>query len=365
MTSHVRVTPAWSSLRVAVGLGRTTVGVADALIERGASVDVLVDGAGADMTEQERLLTILGAYVSPVSSAQDLVGDWDLLVPAAAWGLDHPAVRTALACSTTVVSDVEVAWRLQHEEAGACPAPPWLLVTGDDDVDATVRMAQAMLVQSGVQACGLSPTGRPVIEAALDDTTYECWVVGVSPAQLHWASSIRTHSAVVLNCGEPGRWYEGADDPVRCHGDDLATVYHQVSHSCVYNVEDSATERMVEEADVVEGARAIGFTTGMPAVSMMGVVDEILVDRAFIPQRRDSAQELAAAADVPGGAAMIAPALAAAALARSFGAPARSVRDGLVAVGSDQTWRSTTDDPEVQADIRPAARRGAPDDNHA
>ena len=43
---------------------------------------------------------------------------------------------------------------------------------------------------------------------------------------------------------------------------------------------------MVEEADVVEGCRAIGFTTGMPAVSMVGVVEGLLVDRAFIDERQ-------------------------------------------------------------------------------
>ena len=42
---------------------------------------------------------------------------------------------------------------------------------------------------------------------------------------------------------------------------------------------------MVEDADVVEGARAIGFTLGIPGLSMLGVVDDLLVDRAFIEQR--------------------------------------------------------------------------------
>ena len=39
-----------------------------------------------------------------------------------------------------------------------------------------------------------------------------------------------------------------------------------VQRACVYNVADPETERLVREADVVEGARAIGFTLGMPAV---------------------------------------------------------------------------------------------------
>jgi UDP-N-acetylmuramoylalanine--D-glutamate ligase len=94
---------------------------------------------------------------------------------------------------------------------------------------------------------------------------------------------------------------------------------------------------MVEDAEVVEGARAIGFTLGIPGLSMLGVVDDLLVDRAFVEQRRDSALELAKLSDVsPAAPHNIANALAAAALARSFGVSALAVRDGLrnVSVGA-------------------------------
>lgn len=45
------------------------------------------------------------------------------------------------------------------------------------------------------------------------------------------------------------------------------------------------------EANVVEGCRAIGFTTGIPAPSMVGVVEDVLADRAFVEQRQRSAAE--------------------------------------------------------------------------
>jgi UDP-N-acetylmuramoylalanine--D-glutamate ligase len=72
---------------------------------------------------------------------------------------------------------------------------------------------------------------------------------------------------------------------------------------------------------------------------MLGLVEDILVDRAFITERQSSAVELATVADVApddhgvGGAPHnVANALAAAALARSFGVPPRAVRDGLRAI---------------------------------
>jgi UDP-N-acetylmuramoylalanine--D-glutamate ligase len=66
---------------------------------------------------------------------------------------------------------------------------------------------------------------------------------------------------------------------------------------------------------------------------MLGVVDDLLVDRAFIEQRRDSALELASVNDVsPAAPHNVANALAAAGLARSYGVPATAVRQGLRAV---------------------------------
>ena len=103
-----------------------------------------------------------------------------------------------------------------------------------------------------------------------------------------------------------------------------------MTNSCVYNVADPATEHMVEDADVVEGARAIGFTTGTPGPSMIGIVDDLIVDRAFVEQRATSAMELARLEDVhPFAPHNVENALAAAALTRSFGVPAPAVGQGL------------------------------------
>jgi UDP-N-acetylmuramoylalanine--D-glutamate ligase len=63
---------------------------------------------------------------------------------------------------------------------------------------------------------------------------------------------------------------------------------------------------------------------------MLGVVDDVLADRAFVEQRRDSAAELGTLADLASPAPhMVANALAAAALARSHGVPPVAVREGL------------------------------------
>ncbi|BDZ61356.1 hypothetical protein GCM10025873_11470 [Demequina sediminis] len=92
---------------------------------------------------------------------------------------------------------------------------------------------------------------------------------------------------------------------------------------------------MVEEADVIDGARAIGVTLGAPAVSQLGIVDGVMCDRAFLDSRHHEAIELAhvedldhlVAGDVPPYLALNA--LAAAALCRAVGVAPEAVRDGL------------------------------------
>ncbi|NEE38225.1 UDP-N-acetylmuramoyl-L-alanine--D-glutamate ligase, partial [Streptomyces sp. SID7982] len=73
-----------------------------------------------------------------------------------------------------------------------------------------------------------------------------------------------------------------------------------------------------------------------PGPSQLGVVDGILVDRAFVANRQKQAQELAEVSDVnPPAPHNIANALAAAALARAFGVEPAAVRDGLRAFRPD------------------------------
>ena len=204
---------------------------------------------------------------------------------------------------------------------------PWLGITGTNGKTTTTQMLESMLGAAGLRTAAVGNIGRPIMETVLDPEPYDVLAVELSSHQLHWSNSLALHSAAVLNLQPDHLEWHGAYQAYR---DAKAKIYAGVQASCVYNVADPATERMVEEADVVEGARAIGFTLGTPGLSMLGVVDDLLVDRAFIEQRRDSALELAKLADVtPAAPHNVANALAAAALARSYGVPATAVRDGL------------------------------------
>ncbi len=325
----------WHEATVLVaGVARSGIAAADALLERGATV-VAVDGSDSDATrEAAGMLDVLGADVRTGAGATDgLPEGVDLVITSPGWRPTAPLLRAAERRGVPVWGDVELAWRLQDPEKRV----PWLAVTGTNGKTTTTQMLESMLLAAGLKAAAVGNIGRPVLEAMADDVDYDVYAVELSSFQLHWSHSLALHSAVVLNLEEDHlEWYAdsadwpGGRDPMAAYAFDKSRIYERVTHSCVYNADAPVTERMVEDADVTDGARAIGFTTGTPAVSMLGVVDDLIVDRAFIPQRRDSAIELAKISDVtPYAPHNIANALAAAALARSYGVPPAAVAQGL------------------------------------
>jgi UDP-N-acetylmuramoylalanine--D-glutamate ligase len=332
----------WAGLRVVVaGIGASGFAAADALLERGAHVVVVDAIDGPAQRERAAILDTLGADVRlGPSAAVDLPGvDGpqgrqvpDVVVASPGWRPDAPPLANAASAGVEVWSEVELAWRMRP----ATGAAPWLTVTGTNGKTTTVTMLASMLTAAGLSTAAVGNVGTPVLEAVLHPYTggrpHDVLAVELSSFQLHATSSLRPTASACLNV---------AADHLDWHGDldayaaDKGRVYSNTEVACVYNVEDPRTEQLVRDAEVVEGCRAVGFTLGIPGLSMLGVVDDVLCDRAFVAQRRTSAAEIGTLNDVRAAAGgvlaphLVANALAAAALARAAGVPAPAVRDGL------------------------------------
>ncbi|WP_084470273.1 UDP-N-acetylmuramoyl-L-alanine--D-glutamate ligase [Jiangella gansuensis] len=319
-------TSPWSELSVVVaGLGVSGYAAADALIQLGARVTVLDERDGEAERERGTILSILDATVvlGPGSTAS-LPPGTHLVVTSPGWKPSAPLLVAAAAAGVPVWGEVELAWRIRD------PATPWLVLTGTNGKTTTVKMLASMLRASGLRVAATGNVGDPVVSAMLDPGGHDVIAVELSSYQLHWTYSMAARSAAVLNVAPDHLDWHGSLD---AYAADKARIYAGVETACVYNVADPLTEQMVRDADVREGARAVGFTLGIPAVGMVGVVDDVLVDRAFIAERHppmNMAAELASVADVqPPAPHNVANALAAAALARSIGVPQVAVRDGL------------------------------------
>ncbi|MFG3508843.1 UDP-N-acetylmuramoyl-L-alanine--D-glutamate ligase [Streptomyces sp. NPDC047821] len=323
-----QVSTSWQGKNVTVaGLGVSGIPAARVLAGLGARVTVVNDGDDERSRTQAAQLEADGITVR-LGDGATLPEGTELVVTTPGWQPDKPLFAAAAEAGVEVWGDVELAWRLRGPGAA-----PWLAVTGTNGKTTTVRMLAAILEAAGLRTAAVGNIGVSLLDAVLGEEEYDVLAVELSSYQLHWAPSVRAHSAAVLNLAPDHLDWHGS---MQAYAADKGRVYEGNQVACVYNVADKATEDLVREADVEEGCRAIGFTLGTPGPSQVGIVDDLLVDRAFVENRQKQAQELAQISDVdPPAPHNIANALAAAALARAFGVPATAVRDGLRAFRPD------------------------------
>ncbi|QHC21643.1 UDP-N-acetylmuramoyl-L-alanine--D-glutamate ligase [Streptomyces sp. GS7] len=344
--------PDFAGMHITVaGLGVSGVPAARALAGLGARVTVVNSSDG----ERERAQAAeLEQWAAARSASREggggrragvtvRLGDGDtlpegteLVVTTPGWKPTSPLFLAAEQAGVPVWGDVELAWRLRGRDGRK--AAPWLAVTGTNGKTTTVQMLASILKAAGLRTAAVGNIGVPLVDVVLgegreDATSYDVLAVELSSYQLHWAPSVRAHSAAVLNLAPDHLDWHGS---MEAYAAAKGRIYEGNTVACVYNVADPVTEDLVRAADVEEGCRAIGFTLGAPGPSQLGVVEGILVDRAFVEDRHRQAQELAEVSDItPAAPHNIANALAAAALARAFGVPATAVRDGLRAFHPD------------------------------
>jgi UDP-N-acetylmuramoylalanine--D-glutamate ligase len=320
----------WSGLKVAViGLGVTGFSVADTLAELGCEVKVFAEHA---QPEQLDILDVLGVQHVTGKAASGLPDGLplfapELLITSPGVQPDAEVIVWATSQGVPVWVDIDLAWRLRDKSE---KPSEWICVTGTNGKTTTVQLTTEMLRAAGIRAESCGNIGTPILDCIRRPEGLDVLVVELSSFQLHYLGSISPFSSALLNIDHDHLDWHGSMENYR---NAKAKIYANTQVACVYNVGDPVTEELVAEAEVIEGARAIGFTVGAPGLSQVGYASDILCDRAFIEERRDSAQELATFDDIneigvltPHLLANIA---AASALARSFGIPAEAVKAGI------------------------------------
>ena len=290
------------------GAGVSGVPVAEALLAAGAEVTV-VDRRTSDALER---LEAAGARV--LLGATEVPAGTQEVVTSPGWRPDHPLLAGA---GVEVYSEPELAWRLRGPDAA-----PWLAVTGTNGKTTTVTMLASILRAAGLRTAAVGNIGTPLLTAALDPS-YDVLAVELSSFQLHWSSTLAPRAGVVLNL---------ADDHLDWHGGRDAyagakTAVWRGNAVAVGNADDARVTGLLAGSGA---PRTASFTLGTPRPGELGVVEDLLVDRAFVADAAHAAEELGTLAEVrPPGPHNVANALAAAALARAHGVPAAAVRAGL------------------------------------
>jgi UDP-N-acetylmuramoylalanine--D-glutamate ligase len=316
----------WDANIAILGLSKTGFSAADTLIELGARVRVFANGADAETKE---LLDLIGGELIESDTDVDSLQEFkpSLVITSPGFSPGHPLIKACEEMGVEVWTDIDLAWRLRDKQ----PKAKWLTVTGTNGKTTTVELVTHILNTAGKKAVACGNIGNPILNPLREPVEYDFFVVELSSFQLHYLSELSPTTSTFLNI---------ADDHLDWHGDfqsylaAKAKIYENTQIAAIYNVEDKNTEKVLEQAEVIDGCRAIGFTLQTPAVSMVGYVEDVLADRAFLADRAHNALEIATHEQIgsiaPISVQLLQNVAAASAIARSVDIPPSIIRDAIL-----------------------------------
>ena len=310
-----------------LGAGVTGIAVAKSLNVKGASVEFADD----QVTE------ISGFKVFKPEQAN--VSDYEFIVVSPGWKESHPLIAKASTAGIRLVNEIDLAWSFRSE---LVPGQRWIALTGTNGKTTTVEMAAAMLREAGISAIACGNVGTTVIESVESSEKYEVLVLEISSFQLHWMREASFVAAAILNI---------AQDHVDWHGSfaEYARVKGSILDRSSTGIFNAGDPEVVNQAAHWQG-RKVFFSLDTPAPGEIGIVEELLVDRAFVSDPQEAAM-LAELVDVkPTVPHNVSNALAAAGLVRALGVSPEAIRTALqnfspgrhrieeVAVHNGVTW---------------------------
>lgn len=289
-----------------LGAGVTGIAVAKSLSVKGASVEFADDQASE----------VAGYTVLKPSEVNVL--SYEFIVVSPGWKESHPLITKAIAANIRLVNEIDLAWSFRAE---LVPGQRWIALTGTNGKTTTVEMAAAMLREAGISAIACGNVGTTVIESVESSEKYEVLVLELSSFQLHWLREASFVASAILNI---------AQDHVDWHGSftEYARVKGSILDRSSTGIFNAADAEVVNQAAHWQG-RKVFFSLDTPAPGELGVVEELLVDRAFVSDPQEAAM-IAEVMDVkPTVPHNVANALAAAGLVRALGVNPEAIRKAL------------------------------------
>ena len=286
---------------IILGAGVTGSAVASSLRSRGGLVTITDDNAH-DALRPESV---------------DLA-NFDAVVISPGWRQDHPLVVKALSSNLHILNEIDLAWQIRSELA---PQQKWLALTGTNGKTTTVEMVAKILQTAGLKAVACGNVGDTVIEAVDRESAYDYLVLELSSFQLHWAKQAQFVSAAILNI---------ADDHLDWHGtfDAYADAKFSILDRADIAILNADDEQVVVRANRFTG-RKVFFSLDTPAPGELGVVEELLVDRAFVADPLEAAMICELKDITPTVPHNVSNALAAAALARTVNVSHEHIQKAL------------------------------------
>ena len=289
-----------------LGAGVTGLAVAKSLAKRGAQISLADDQVSE-----------AGDFKITKSDLYSAV-DFDLLVVSPGWRSDHQLILEAEKNGISLISEVDLAWQLRAE---IVPSQRWIALTGTNGKTTTVEMVAAMLREGGISAIACGNVGTTVIESVESPEKYEVLVLELSSFQLHWMREASFVAAAILNIAQDHLdWHGGFEQYARAK----MSILDRASTGILNGDDGEILSRSIHWQ-----GRKVFFSLDTPGPGEIGVVEELLVDRAFVSDPQEAAMIAELVDVVPTVPHNVANALAAAGLARAVGVNHESIQGAL------------------------------------
>jgi len=242
-----------------LGAGVTGIALANSLTRRGASIAIADDKKVADC-----------AFETLLTDDVD-VSDWESAVVSPGWKPSHSLIKKINDAGVAITNEIDLAWLIKQEEA---PQQRWFALTGTNGKTTTVEMAAAAMRAGGLHAIACGNVGDTVIGAVESKDKFDVLVLELSSFQIHWMKSAQFTASALLNI---------ADDHTDWHGD-----FDEYARTKISLLDSSSTGILnADDSEVVKRSvhwkgRKVFFTLNTPGPGEIGVVEELLVDRAFV-----------------------------------------------------------------------------------
>ena len=243
---------------------------------------------------------------------------YQLAIVSPGWKPEHPLIQGLQANGVELISELDFAWKIKSE---INPDQKWVALTGTNGKTTTIQMLESILITAGVSAIACGNVGTTAIEAVTSEKKFKVLALELSSFQISW-SSLPTYEAVaILNI---------AQDHIDWHGsfDEYANAKIKLlahTQTAVLNLNDPEI--------ILRGAgwngRKIFFGFDTPQAGEVGIVEELIIDRAFVTST-DAAEVIAEISDIkPAVPHNVANAMAAAGIALAIGVAHPLIKSGL------------------------------------
>jgi UDP-N-acetylmuramoylalanine--D-glutamate ligase len=245
-------------------------------------------------------------------------GRYDLAIVSPGWRKDHHFILELSTNATEIISEIDFAWLVKSE---LNPAQNWVAVTGTNGKTTTVQMAEAIFFNSELKSVACGNVGLPAITAVASPESYRTLILELSSFQIDWSELPKFKACAILNIAEDHLDWHGNFNNYANAKLKLLTM----SECAILNLSDP--EIILRTAGFT--GKKIFYGLDTPQIGEIGLVEELLVDRAFVINPNE-AESFAEISDIkPMAPHNVSNAMAAAGIALAMGIPHPVVKTGL------------------------------------